>query len=93
MSAGNATPSWARLAYLYELEHRYGLTFGFRPSEEEAMWAKILQLLCEPDLKAQWQAKRQRMLADKIDVTQFMVDFVERYPDSYREYQEHTAKK
>ncbi len=71
-----------RIAYLEEEEHRYGLTFGFRQEEFGRMLAKVKELLSIPDLKAEWQRRRMRMLAEKIDVTAFLVWFVENYPES-----------
>jgi hypothetical protein len=37
-----------------------------------------------PNLKEEWQKRRMKMLADKIDVTAFMVWFIENYPESVR---------
>ncbi len=68
-----------RLSYLEELEHRYGLTFGFHPGEEAAMNAKVNELLADPDLAEEWQRRRQAMLADKVDAAQWITDFVEEY--------------
>ncbi len=34
------------------------------------------------NLKEEFQIRRQKMLADKIDVTAFLVWFVENYPNS-----------
>lgn len=73
-----------RISYLEEEEHKYGLTFGFKPRDSERMFSKIKELLARPDLKEEWQKRRQKMLADKIDVTPFMVWFVENYPGSVR---------
>lgn len=73
-----------RISYLEEEEHKYGLTYGFKPEDSERMLSKIKELLAKPDLKGEWQIKRQKMLADKIDVTAFMVWFVENYPESVR---------
>lgn len=73
-----------RIAYLEEEEHKYGLTCGFRQNDFDKMLVKIKELLSMPDLKKEWQRRRQRMLADKIDVTAFLVWFVEHYPDSFR---------
>jgi len=39
-------------------------------------------LLAKPNLKQEWQRRRERMLADKIDVTAFLIWFIENYPDS-----------
>lgn len=71
-----------RISYLEEEEHKYGLTYGFKPENFDKMVEKITGLLSIPHLKEEWQKRRQKMLADKIDVTAFMVWFVENYPDS-----------
>jgi len=66
-----------RIEYLEEEEHKYELTYGFLPTEADAMFAKIEELLVMPDLKQVWQQRRQKMLAEKIDVTDFYVRFIE----------------
>jgi len=71
-----------RISYLEEQERIYGLTFGFKPDESDKMFKKIQELLSLKNLKEEWQLRRQKMLADKIDVTAFMVWFVENYPES-----------
>lgn len=71
-----------RIHYLEDEEHNYGLTYGFRPDQADAMFAKIEQLLSLPDLKNEWQSRRQRMLDEKIDYAAFLTWFVENYPES-----------
>lgn len=71
-----------RIEYLEEEEHKYKLTFGFKPSESEALFQKINELLLIPDLKSEWLKRRNIMLNDKIDVTAFYVWFIEKYPES-----------
>ena len=66
-----------KLAYLEELEHKYGLTFGFRPEDEDKMYEKIRELLKKSCLKKEWKKKRQRLLADKINLTDWMISFIE----------------
>jgi predicted glycosyltransferase len=61
----------------YELRDRYGLLY-FYPDEEPAL-AKAEELLAMPDLKAVWAERRRQMLADKIDVTDFVVRAVESF--------------
>ena len=46
------------------------------------MFDKIQELLSQENLKEQWKIKRDRLLADKIDVTAFYVWFIENYPES-----------
>jgi len=68
-----------RISYLEEMEHRYRLTFGFTPDHQEEMFSKIDELLNQPDLTETWQKSRQFMLSEKIDVTAWMVDMVEKF--------------
>ena len=46
------------------------------------MLEKIEHLLDNDSLKKQWKVKRQKLLSDKIDVSAFLVWFVENYPNS-----------
>ncbi len=71
-----------RCSTLQELEHRYGLTYGFRPEHEERMFININELLSMENLKEEWQRRRQKMLREKIDVTEWIVDFMETFCDS-----------
>ncbi|NLD47942.1 MAG: DUF354 domain-containing protein [Clostridiaceae bacterium] len=68
------------ISYLEEEEHKYGLAFGFKPENFNSLMDRINMLLQEPDLKKEWNNRRLSMLADKIDVTSFLVWFVENYP-------------
>lgn len=67
--------------YTNEQERKYDLVYTFSDPirDQEQALAKAEAILCDPDSKAKWRAKRDRMLANKIDVTQFIVDVVERY--------------
>ena len=71
-----------KISYLEEEEHKYELTHGFRPDKFDDMLFKIKELLSMRNLKEEWQKRRHRMLEDKIDVTAFMMWFVENYPES-----------
>ncbi len=68
-----------------ELERKYGLIFNFDNPEQGIK--KAVELIRQPDLKAEWGQKLEKLLADKIDVTQFMVDFVEHYSEKNRKNQ------
>jgi predicted glycosyltransferase len=83
-----------KISVLEELEHVYGLTYGIPTSSPGKVFDKINELLSLPDMEKEFQNRRQKMLEDKIDVTAFMVWFVENYPASVKimkenpEYQE-----
>ena len=70
--------------YTKDLESKYGLVFNYSESEEDQQRAieKGIEILKTPNIKDEWQIKRKKMLADKIDVTAFLVWFIENYPDS-----------
>jgi uncharacterized protein len=71
--------------YTKELEEKYGLVFNYTESESDQKQAveKAGQLLSNAEQnKRQWRSKRNKLLEDKIDVTAYMVWFIENYPDS-----------
>ncbi|MDD3417412.1 MAG: DUF354 domain-containing protein [Lachnospiraceae bacterium] len=63
-----------------ELENKYHLIFNL--SDPEKAIAKAVELIQEPDLKNKWKEKRDQLLVDKIDVTQFLAYFIGNYPES-----------
>jgi len=71
-----------RISYLEELEHQYQLTFGFKPHQFEQAYQKIQEIINQNNLKEVFQKRRQRMLSEKIDLTAFMLWFIENYPES-----------
>jgi uncharacterized protein len=60
-----------------ELEQKYDLIYSYQKSEQAIQ--KALELIKQPDLKERWARKRQKLLAEKIDVTEFVADFVDKY--------------
>lgn len=68
-----------RISYLEEEEHRYGLTFGFKPDQFPKLMDKLNELLEQSNLKQLWQKKREKLLSDKIDSTAFYLWLVEHY--------------
>lgn len=74
-----------KIGVMEELEHVYGLTYGISSHEPEKLYAKIEELLemaKSGNLRDEFQRRRQKMLADKIDVTAFLTWFIENYPRS-----------
>jgi hypothetical protein len=71
-----------RINVLEELEHKYHLTFGIPTSKPLLLFDKIDKLLSETNLIGTFQQRRKIMLSEKIDVTAFMVWFIENYPRS-----------
>lgn len=69
--------STTRRGYLDELEARYGLAFTI-PDRDKAL-EKAIELLEAENVKDGWKEKREIMLKEKIDVTEFMVDVIEKW--------------
>lgn len=65
--------------YTHELEHKYNLLFRFSESDNEVQHAlsKALSLLSDPNTPETWQKRRTHMLGEKVDVCEWMVDYVE----------------
>lgn len=62
---------------LEELEHRYGLTFGFPVNQMEEFIAKIQELLRQTGLKQLWRRKRDKMLSERINVAEFFINLID----------------
>lgn len=63
-----------------ELETRYSLMFSYK--NPESAQKKAIELLHHDNLKEEWKSKREKLLNDKIDVTAFLIDFIERYHET-----------
>ena len=70
--------SWTgRLAYLTELEKRYGLTFAYHPKKADELMAHVDRWLAEPSLRQSLRPQHQRLLADKVDMAEWFVNYLE----------------
>lgn len=74
-----------RLSIPNEIENKYHLCFSFQPQQYDDMLRKIQELVVNPAIKAEWQARRDAMLRDKVDLTSFLVRQVADYPASVSE--------
>ncbi|WP_214041349.1 DUF354 domain-containing protein [Methanoculleus sp.] len=82
---------FAGRGYTDEEERDYELIYNFKldESSQERSIEKAVELLQDPELKVKGREKRDRLLGDKIDVTAFMVWFIENYPQSFTVMKEH----
>ena len=62
-----------------ELDGKYGLVSTFNNSKSAI--TSTLELLEDTNLKNKWKNKRKMLLNEKNDVTQYIVDFLENYPE------------
>jgi len=71
-----------KLSVPNDLEENYGLCYSFLPIDFDKFLNKTKELLQKPDLNEVWKKKKDKFISEKIDVTAFMVWFVENYPES-----------
>ena len=84
-----------RLSVPNLLEQKYQLCYAYQPTQFDEMYHHIEQLLAqEPEvLKNEWQEKRQRMLQDMIDPTEFFVNYIESVASKSRKVKESKSLK
>jgi predicted glycosyltransferase len=70
-----------------ELEQKYHLIHNYRNSDEAI--EKAIETLQNSHVKEKWREKKERLLNDKIDITKFMIWFIQRYPESLHTMREH----
>lgn len=70
---------YAGRGYTDEEEQKYNLVYNFHDEQTMAKdsLSKAIELLENPNLNKEGKKKREILLKDKIDVTEFMVNFVE----------------
>lgn len=67
---------------MIELEEKYHLMRSVKAGNPEVLYQTIIEMLATPGLREQFQEFRRKMLSEKIDVTAFLVWFIEHYPES-----------
>jgi predicted glycosyltransferase len=78
------------LGYVSDLEQLYGLLYNFR--EQQPALKKAVELLKNPQVKEEWIRKRDDFLKDKLNATQFLIWFVETYPESFLSLKKESAE-
>lgn len=73
--------SKSRRGYTDELESKYDLLYSFSDPKNNQQNAldKARQLLNDENTKKNWLKKKDKLLKDKIDVTKFITEFIEKY--------------
>ncbi len=73
--------------YTDDFEKSYGLVYNFSESitDQIAAIKKAEEIALKQNVREDYLAKREKMLADKIDVSAFLIWFAENYPESGKE--------
>jgi predicted glycosyltransferase len=83
-STAKGKPTCELYGNFVELREKYDLVHFFA-SEDDAL-IDAQEILKNPCSRSEWQKKRHRFLADVVDVTAWLTDFIEKYPDSFINY-------
>jgi len=67
-----------RCSVLDELEFKYGLTYGFFPDKVKEFFSKLDELLSSNTLEIEWKKKRRKLVNDKVDLNQWIINFFEK---------------
>jgi len=71
-----------KISVLEELEHKYHLTFGIPSKDPNKLFVKVQELLKNPRTNESFCLKKEKMLLEKINTTDFFVWFLDSFPDS-----------
>lgn len=66
------------LGYINELRDKYALVQTCLGHKNALKESKLL--LSQPNVKLSWQQKKEKLLKEKIDITEYMINLVEKYP-------------
>jgi predicted glycosyltransferase len=71
-----------KISVLEDLEHKYNLTLGVKPSEEDKLFDVIDSITNNPNATTDFKQKKDKLISEKIDVTAFFTWFLSNYPNS-----------
>ncbi len=68
---------------MQKLEHVYGLNLCIKTSEPEELFRKVDEFINTTNTKEVFRKRSSKLIADKIDVSAFLIWFMENYPKSF----------
>jgi len=80
-STAQGKPTCDLYGNFVELREKYDLVHFFATDEDALTDAQ--EILKNPNSHSEWQKKRERFLTDVVDVTAWLTDFIEKYPESF----------
>jgi hypothetical protein len=66
-----------RIPVIEEIEKKYDLTYGFLPESIAQAKEKLVAILENSEARDEWKKKRDRYIKDKIELTSWIVDFID----------------
>lgn len=66
-----------RIPVIEEMQRDYSLTEGFLPEQISEVRKRLAEILIEPNIGQIWQSRRDRYLADKTELSTWIVNFID----------------
>ena len=73
-----------KIGLLIRFEDYYKLGFGIKPENEDKLYETVVQLLNMSDRKDVFQERRQALLSDSINFSDFLTNYIESYPIKHK---------
>ena len=73
-----------KISVLEEIEEKYKLSIGINSNNPEKLLRVVNQLINDSNTVAKHRERKDYLISEKIDVTAFMVWFIENYPSSVK---------
>ena len=71
-----------KLSVMEEKEYKYHLSFNYSPDRFHEMLAQIRNILNNPSAKDEFRKNREKMLSEKIDLSNWLSHLLENFPVS-----------
>lgn len=75
-----------KISVMEEKEKKYGLSFNYSPERFNEMLEVIKNMLDADSFKSEFRLKKDKMIKDKINLSEFMIWLFGNFPDSIIEY-------
>jgi len=82
-----------KIGYLTELEDHFQLGYGIKTNEEDKLFKTVKTLITTSELKEKYARRRQHMLAEKINVAELFIWFIEDFPNSVEKMKKQSSKR
>ena len=73
-----------KIGLLNKLENYYHLGYGIKPADEDKLYETVSMLLNMENRRQVFQERRQKLLSDSINFSDFLTNYIESYPIKHR---------
>ncbi len=75
-----------KIGYLNDMELNHKLGFGILTKDRKKLFEKVEELMNIPDLKTEWEKRKEAMLNKTIDLSDLQIWLYENYPESIKKW-------